>query len=284
MNPEGSPKEKERFSPKVRRVIREKGVLYVVGAVVRRVRVRWKISVAFPFWYNYYRLFKSRSRFVFQKREYRYFYHKYNVTWRNERTVEVPIVWHIAESFNGSILEVGNVLSHYFKFDHDIVDKYEKAVGVINEDVTEISTSKKYDLIISISTLEHVGWDENPNEKKIVDDSEKILQAINKLKSLLNPGGKIVATLPLGYNPYLDELLRSGKLKFDEQFCLKRVSKENKWIETDCKGALANAKFNHNIPSAYELTIGVIKHELGKKQGTSLRHQDYEQLGESTNE
>ena len=259
INPEPSPKEKERFSPKVRRVIREKGALYLVGAVVRRVRARWRISVGFPFWYNYYRLFKSRSKFIFQNKEYRYFYHKYNVTWRNERTVEIPIIWHIAKSFTASILEVGNVLSHYFKFDHDVVDKYEKAVGVVNEDVTEISTSKKYDLIISISTLEHVGWDENPKEKKTVDDSEKILQAINKLKSLLTPRGKIVATLPLGYNPFLDELLRSGKLKFNEQFCLKRVSKDNKWIELECKEAMANAKFNRNIPSANELIIGIIK-------------------------
>jgi SAM-dependent methyltransferase len=265
MNPADSPKEKERFSPKVRRAIREKGVLYVVGAVVGRVRVRWKISVAYPFWYNYNRIFNSRCKFVFQKKEYRYFFHKYNVTWRNERTVEVPIVWRIIDSFKGNILEVGNVLSHYFEFEHDIVDKHEKAIGVINEDVTEINTSKKYDLIVSISTLEHVGWDEEPNEKRTVDDPEKIFQAINKLKSLLNPGGKIVVTLPLGYNPHLDELLRSGKLKFDDQFCLKRVSKNNKWIETDCKQALANAKFNQGIPSAYELTIGIINPNPSKE-------------------
>jgi hypothetical protein len=60
-----------------------------------------------------------------------------------------------------NILEIGNVLSHYFPVNHDIVDKYEKADGVINQDVVHFYSPKKYDLIVSVSTLEHVGWDED---------------------------------------------------------------------------------------------------------------------------
>ena len=258
-----SDKESEKLLAKARRVAREKGIGYVANALIRRVRVRLTVSVAIPFWYNYYSLFKSRRKFVFQKKEYRYFYHKYNTTWRNERVVEIPIIWSMMESFRGNILEVGNVLSHYFMINHDIVDKYEKAEGVINEDATEISTSKKYDLIISISTLEHVGWDENPKDKKTVNDSEKILQALDKLKSLLNAKGQIILTMPLGYNPFLDELMKSGKLKFDEQFCLKRISKDNKWIETNCREVQRNPKFNHDIPSANEITICTIRSKIG---------------------
>ena len=44
------------------------------------------------------------------------------------------------------LLEIGNVLSHYFKWDHDVVDKYEKVEGVINEDVVDFRPSKKYDI------------------------------------------------------------------------------------------------------------------------------------------
>jgi hypothetical protein len=54
---------------------------------------------------------------------------------------------------------------------------------------------------VSISTLEHVGWDEMTREPM------KILKAIENLKNLTNPKGKIVVTLPLGYNPELDRLL-----------------------------------------------------------------------------
>jgi hypothetical protein len=41
-----------------------------------------------------------------------------------------------------NVLEVGNVLSHYFPVHHDVLDKYEKAKGVINEDVVEFSPAK----------------------------------------------------------------------------------------------------------------------------------------------
>jgi len=95
----------------------------------------------------------------------------------NERAVEIPIIWHIVRENKGKrILEAGNVLSHYFRVDHDIVDKYERAEDVINEDVVNFQPSKKYDLIVSISTLGHVGWDENPKEPS------KILKAIEHLK------------------------------------------------------------------------------------------------------
>ena len=95
----------------------------------------------------------------------------------NERAIEVPIVWKIVSEYSeGRILEVGNVLSHYFSVCHDILDKYEKADGVINQDVVNFWAPNKYELIVSISTLEHVGWDESPR------DPNKILRAIENLK------------------------------------------------------------------------------------------------------
>ncbi len=137
-----------------------------------------------PFVYWYYKNFKSLRTFTFQKDAYNYFYHKYNATWRNERAVEVPIIWRMVKKYHGQkILETGNVLSHYFLVNHDILDKYEKADGVVNQDVIDFQPTKKYDLIISISTLEHVGWDENLREPM------KILQAIENLKKSLPQKG-----------------------------------------------------------------------------------------------
>ncbi len=161
----------------------------------------------------------------------------------------------MVKSSKGTILEVGNVLSHYFSFKHDIVDKYEKAEGVVNKDITNFQTTKKYDLIISISTLEHVGWDENPTSHEITGESEKILSAVECLKNMLAPNGRIVVTVPLGYNPFLDELIKSGKLKFDKQFYLKRISKD-RWFETDWNN-VKEAKFRKEVPAANALMIGV---------------------------
>ena len=103
--------------------------------------------------YFYYKFLK-RGSFMFQGEKLNYFYYPYNATWRNERIIEIPIIWKSARNFKGKILEVGNVLSYYFPVNHDILDKYEKAKGVINKDILDLDEDNKYDLIVSISTLE----------------------------------------------------------------------------------------------------------------------------------
>ncbi len=200
--------------------------------------------------FNYYRLFKSIKPLKFQGEEYKYFYHWYNTTWNNERAVEIPVVCKLMDEYKYfELLEIGNVLSHYFKLDHDVVDKYEKANGVINEDVVEFHPSKKYDLIISISTLEHVGWDETPK------DPNKILVAIENLKNLLMSGGKLIITVPIGLNLYLDKFLETGKVKFNENYYFKRISPENEWIELGSD--FSKAKLNHPFASANVLFLGI---------------------------
>lgn len=109
-----------------------------------------------------------------------------------------------------------------------MVDKYEVAPGVINQDIVEFIPSERYDLILSISTLEHVGWDETPREPA------KLLRAIEHLRNrCLAPGGQIVASLPVGYNEFFNGLLRDGKSPFTKQHFLKRVSTRNYWVESD---------------------------------------------------
>ncbi len=187
------------FFDRVVRVSKEKGFSHIIYVAFRVFK---KNTISF-LGYHYYTKVKSRKSFTFQGKTYPNFYHRYNNPWKNERTVEIPIVRDIIKDIEEDrILEVGNVLSHYFHVEHDVVDKYEKAKGVINEDVVNFKSSKKYDLIVSISTLEHVGWDENPREP------EKIFKAIENLKSLLSPEGKIVITLPMGWNQELDRFLK----------------------------------------------------------------------------
>lgn len=203
----------------------------------------------------YYRLLKGK--FSFRNDSYEYFIHWYNHTWKNERAVEIPIIWREVKKEKGKVLEIGNVLSHYFLVTHDVLDKYEKSekIKVINEDVVSFSTQKKYDLIVSISTLEHVGWDEYPRKP------EKILHALENLKSLLTKGGKLIVTLPLGYNSELDKMLKSGKIKFSEMYAMKRISKYNRWIEIPVKDLLKkNIPYTYSrFPHANGIIIGYFK-------------------------
>jgi len=235
---------------RAKRAYKEEGIYSVISYQIIKLFAR-------PMHY-YYKIFKPSRTFTFKGKTYNYFYHRYNTTWRNERAVEVPIIWEIvtrSKSKRMHILEVGNVLSHYFPIQHDVLDQYEKAHGVINQDVVDFQPSKKYDLIVSISTLEHVGWDEEPR------DSEKILRALENLETnCLIAGGKIVVTLPLGSNTEMDRLLREGKMRFTKQEYLKRVSVDNEWIEVDWD-EVKEVKRNDPFPAANGLLIGIVERE-----------------------
>ena len=185
--------------------------------------------------------------------EHRYFFHVYNRTWLNERAVELPVVWrYVQECPAGRILEVGNVLSHYFRVRHDILDKYEQAPGVVNEDVVSYRPEQPYDLIVSISTLEHVGWDEEPREE------EKVGQALDHLRSLLAPGGRMVITVPLGHNDHLDRLIREKRCGFDRMLFLKRTSADNRWTETSWE-EVKDARYGSPYRAANGLVIGIVE-------------------------
>jgi hypothetical protein len=221
--------------------------IYFYLRIMKKFIIRWFIS---PFPYCYFKIFKSSRTFRFQGKHYKYFYHLYNTTWKNERVVEIPIVREFLKEHQGKmILEVGNVIPHYFELDHDVVDKYENAKNVMNQDVVDYHPKKKYDLIISISTLEHVGWDESPREP------EKILRAIDNLKKCLASGGKMVVTFPLGYNLAMDSFLQDGKIEFTKQCFLMRISRDNKWEVVDWD-TVRDSKFGHPYTGANGLLIG----------------------------
>lgn len=165
-------------------------------------------------------------------RRYRYFMHPYNTTWRNERAVEVPIALHAIDTAAGArVLEVGNVLVHYGHGGHDVVDKYEEAANVFAQDIVDFRPDAPYDVIVAISTLEHVGFDED------VKDPEKPRRAVEAMASMLAPGGRLLVTVPLGYNAALDRDLLAGTVGFDEVRYLKRVSRLGRWREVPAAAA-----------------------------------------------
>ncbi|HET9180361.1 MAG TPA: hypothetical protein VFQ24_18545 [Terriglobia bacterium] len=198
------------------------------------------------------RLTGRPSRFTFRGQTYRCFWHRYNATWRNERAIEIPI----ARSFLAGIppdqvLEIGNVLSHYGPVSHEVVDKYEQAEGVRNQDVCDLKSNKKYTLILSISTLEHVGWDEEPR------DETKAPRAIENLQRLLAPGGRLVVTIPVGYNPPLDRMIADGRISFSWHAYLKRSPRRNQWREVS--GAeVRNSEYDRQTNCAHVLFVGTV--------------------------
>ena len=181
--------------------------------------------------------------FILDGKKYHYFINIYNSV-VTERVVEIPFAKEFLSKNRGkSILEIGNVLSHYFSINHEIVDKYETNHRIINVDIIDFSTEKKYDLIISISTIEHVGFDE-PHK-----DKGKSKKAILKIIDLLNSNGTAIITVPLGYNPEIDSIILSNEVSFTKKYFLKRVSIWNLWKETTMVDAL-KYKYGQKYPAA----------------------------------
>jgi SAM-dependent methyltransferase len=168
----------------------------------------------------------GRGRFVFAGEEHAYLYHPHKFTWLTERAVEVPIAGTIVDRHRGArVLEVGNVLSHYREVDHTVVDKYERAPGVINRDVLDLGGLGEFDLVLAVSTLEHIGRDEQPR------DPEKAVRAVEALRRLLAPEGRLVMTVPVGYHEGLDTALRDGSLETARIRALRRERLGPYWRE-----------------------------------------------------
>lgn len=195
----------------------------------------------------------ARRIFQFDEVGLFYTYSLYNTTWRNERMIEASIGKHFVESIpnDADILEVGNTLKYYYSYQGDVVDKYEVAPGVLNVDVAEFHPDKKYDLILSVSTMEHVGFDE-PTK-----DPDKIRASLENLKHFLKPRGKMVVTMPLGYNPSLDQDIQAGRLPFTRTIYMLRIARL-KWEEITHPDWPA-VRYGYPFPCANWIVIGIIE-------------------------
>ncbi|OLB49207.1 MAG: hypothetical protein AUI08_08500 [Gemmatimonadetes bacterium 13_2_20CM_2_65_7] len=212
---------------------------------VKRILRTWRRSLLSA----YYRRFKSGRSFTARGVDYHYFYHAYNQTYCNERAVEIPIVWPMVQQVPPErVLEIGNVLSHYFPTRHDVVDKFEQAPRVQNVDVVDFRPTQPYDLIVSISTLEHVGLNEKPLEP------EKPARAIRHLQHCLSPRARLVITVPMGFNPHLDRMLQEGRIPLDDPLCLRRISADNRWREVSWED-IRRARYGHPYRNANGLVV-----------------------------
>lgn len=144
------------------------------------------------------------STFTFNNKTLHYFRTPENNV--GERTIEVPIgLQFLQENQSKRILEVGNVLSQYEDsiIKRDILDKFEVGEGIINIDLMDFNPDEKYDAIISISTVEHIGQGMDPfniygEETKQSRDLELPLKGLMKIFHLLKENGIGLITVPFG--------------------------------------------------------------------------------------
>ncbi len=235
---------------------------YIIRKIIAALQTRGFVYVIIQLRNRLYRIVYSNLRvirankFKFEKIELNYCYAKYSASWATERTVEIPICTYLLDKENArnkSLLEIGNVLNNYTtKYDNVVVDKYELAEGVINEDIVSYKPLRKYSLAISISTLEHVGFDEN------LKDPARVIAGIqNIMKNCLARQGKLIFTIPIGYNKYIDDMIKNNAIKINKKYFFKRISLNNNWVETTEKEAFKK-QYNFPYPAGNAILIGVI--------------------------
>jgi hypothetical protein len=198
------------------------------GRVVRRVEAYAGAPI-------HQRSFGQKT-FTFAGQTHHYFVHNYTTTWRNERAVEIPLALDFLARVKGStLLEVGNVTRHFDRTtDHVVVDKYDDRPGVLSVDIDTYQPDAPFGALLSISTLEHVGWDEEPR------DPQKLRRVLEDLHRLVVPGGEVLVTLPIGYNDVLDALLADDQMPFADGRFLARQP-DGEWLEVEAADALEHA-------------------------------------------
>lgn len=241
-------------------------------------------KLAFPF----IKILRNNREFRFNDKNIKYFIHE--SSWNSERVIEIPIIMDFIKNesrklclkycdytqleycstFKRStcnkyfgILEFGNVLDQFVPHQYDILDKYSEGKNVIHQDIVDFNPKEKYDLIVSISTLEHVGFNEDVEnighniDDNIEKDKTKIAMK-NIIDNCLKPNGKMIFSVCLGYNKDMDELLFSNELFFTKLYFLKRISKDNRWIEVKLnKDSLKHVMYGKPYNNANYICIGI---------------------------
>jgi cyclopropane fatty-acyl-phospholipid synthase-like methyltransferase len=130
--------------------------------------------------------------------------------------------------------------------------------GVQNADILEFERAEPYDTVISISTLEHVGQDEVPRAP------ERAIPAFERLDRLARPDGRVLVTIPVGYNTTLDDALRTRRLRMPLETVLVRVDRENRWVEASLEEGLSR-RYGTPYANANAVYVGIRAANLLRK-------------------
>lgn len=194
------------------------------------------------------------NNFIINRKTFRMFRSGYSLY---ERQIEIPYVLdYIHGSSPSGMLEIGNCLYNVGVTGHTVVDKYEQAEGVINIDIEEFKHPSKFNTIISISTLEHIGKDEGLTDSLTQDKLIKVFDIIQN--NLLDPiNGKFLFTIPIGYNTPLDQLIFDFTTKLTSAYFMRQV-RLDEWLQTTVLDA-KTAQYNHPFPAGNVILFGEIK-------------------------
>ncbi|MBN2038801.1 MAG: hypothetical protein JW864_02095 [Spirochaetes bacterium] len=145
-------------------------------------------------------------------------------------------------------------MSYYFSCNHFIIDKFEHSTGVLNVDILDYAPKEKFDLIISIPTIEHVGYDDSVWNERNPENAIKYIK-----DNLIAKEGLGVITIPYGYNPYLDSCIKNGRLKEYDICYFKNISNLN-WKQCSFN-EITDSKYDEKYHNAEALAVIIISNK-----------------------
>ncbi|MFC2046632.1 methyltransferase domain-containing protein [Chloroflexota bacterium] len=135
----------------------------------------------------------------------------------DERCVEYPWIISQLEPGPACCLDAGSALNYAHILDHPVFSNkklhiltlapehrcfWRRSISYLYEDLRQIPIRDSfYDVVVSISTLEHVGFDNShftSNLSHVESRPDDYVVAVRELWRVLKPGGQLLITVPFG--------------------------------------------------------------------------------------
>ncbi len=245
----------------------------------------------------YYKLFpvlngrgysRFKNRIIQKKIKYKKVH--YN-SYLDERVIEIPWIIKELKKLDGNILDAGSTLNQEFilkELNHfkkifittlypekDYFNNYN--ISYTYEDFEKISFKESFfNVITCISTLEHIGFDNNlynyGNFKKEKKNKNKLKIVLKNILKILKKNGVLLITIPFGKKGYFSNMQQFDKKELSLMFKQIKPKKyfveyykiyKNKWIkcrDVDCENIKPNVEiFQHKKQVISANSIALIK-------------------------
>lgn len=135
----------------------------------------------------------------------------------DDRVVEYPWLISRLEQNSGKLLDAGSALNFHWLLQHpklsqkdvtivtlepETVSFWKNRVSYVFDDLRNLPFKDDwFDLVISISTIEHIGMDNSiysANRAFVETKNLDFLKAVSELRRVTRPGGKVYITVPYG--------------------------------------------------------------------------------------
>jgi Glycosyl transferase family 2 len=194
----------------------------------------------------------AEHSFTLAGRDYRYFVRNIedNTPSTNERAVEIAVIRDELERFGKpqAVVEVGNVLSHYFPIGHRVIsaeDEERNQAARWKEDLVEFKPPFEPELVISISALGRIGHPLEP---------QRFTMAVENLIGWLAPEGRLLFTVPIGYNLGVRTYLDAVHSYPIDVHCMRRTTIDNLWVQTSYE-AVRNIPYGRPFSCANAIAV-----------------------------